>query len=181
MLLLEKNKNLSTPLKRGWMGARGLNFPSAEACYRRGLLNEVKAASIGWTGGERPGIQFTGDGKASAPPASAPRFAGHFAGIMLDACKVDFSSQRWIIPGPSVGGGMVSLEAIESVLADLAKQLGADLRLGHEVLEFTERADCVSVRTNHGDFEARWLIGCDGGRSTIRKSPDSSSRVPNLN
>ncbi|HUO15997.1 MAG TPA: FAD-dependent monooxygenase, partial [Verrucomicrobiae bacterium] len=29
VLLLEKNEDPSTPLKRGWMGARGLNFPSA--------------------------------------------------------------------------------------------------------------------------------------------------------
>lgn len=169
VLLLEKNENPSTPLKRGWMGARGLNFPSAEAFYRRGLLNEVKAASIGWMGGERPGMQFTGDGKVSAPPASAPRFAGHFAGIMLDANKVDFSSQQWIIPGPSVGGGMVSLEALESVLADRARGLGVNVLLGYEVLDFTESADCVLVQTNHGDFEGKWLIGCDGGRSTVRK------------
>ncbi|HEY1498381.1 MAG TPA: FAD-dependent monooxygenase [Acidobacteriaceae bacterium] len=169
VLLLEKNESASMPLKSGWMGARGLNFPSTEAFYRRGLLGNVKGAAIGWTGGERPGMQFTGDGKVSSPPAAAPRFAGHFAGIMLDASKVDFSSQQWIIPGPSVGGGMVSLEALESVLAERARQLGADVRLGHEVLEFAETADRVCVRTAHGDFEAKWLIGCDGGRSVVRK------------
>jgi len=169
VLLLEKNEDPNTPLKSGWMGARGLNFPSTEAFYRRGLLSDVKAASIGWMGGERPGMQFTGDGKVSAPPAAAPRFAGHFAGIMLDANKVDFSGQQWIIPGPSVGGGMVSLAALESVLADRARELGVDVRLGHEVLNFTETADRVSVRTTRGQFEANWLIGCDGGRSTVRK------------
>jgi len=169
VLLLEKNEDPSTPLKRGWMGARGLNFPSAEAFYRRGLLNDVKAASIGWMGGERPGMQFTGEGKVSAPPASAPRFAGHFAGIMLDASKVDFSGHQWIIPGPSVGGGMVSLEALECILADRAKQLGVDMRLGHEIFDFTEGTDRVLARTSHGEFEARWLVGCDGGRSTVRK------------
>jgi hypothetical protein len=63
-------------------------------------------------------MQFTGEGKVSSPPAATPRFAGHFAGMMLDASKVDFSGHQWILPGPSVGGGMVSLEALESVLAD---------------------------------------------------------------
>jgi 2-polyprenyl-6-methoxyphenol hydroxylase-like FAD-dependent oxidoreductase len=169
VLLLEKNDNPITPLKSGWMGARGLNFPSAEAFYRRGLLAEVKAASLGWTAGDRPGMQFTGEGKVSAPPAATPRFAGHFAGIMLDASKVDFSNQQWIIPGPSVGGGMVSLGALESVLANRARQLGVDVRFGHEVLNFAETAGDVSVQTTHGDFEAAWLIGCDGGRSTVRK------------
>jgi 2-polyprenyl-6-methoxyphenol hydroxylase-like FAD-dependent oxidoreductase len=169
VLLLEKNESSSTPLKSGWMGARGLNFPSTEAFYRRGLLGEVKAASFGWMGGERPGMEFTGDRKVSAPPASAPRFAGHFAGIMLDANKLDFSRQEWILPGPSTGGGMVSLEAIESLLADRAKKLGVDLRFNQEVIGLVETADGISVQTSQGDFEAKWLLGCDGGRSIVRK------------
>lgn len=169
VLLLEKNENATTPLKTGWMGARGLNFPSVEAFYRRGLLDEVKASAFGWMGGDdRPGMQFTGEGKVAAP-TSAPRFAGHFAGIMLDANKVDFSNQRWILPGPSNGGGMVSLEAIEDLLADRAKKLGVDVRRGHEVIGFTETENSVVVQTNNGEFEASWLAGCDGGRSLVRK------------
>jgi len=168
VVVLEKNESPDTPLKSGWMGARGLNFPSTEAFYRRGLLDKLKAVSIGWTGGERPGIQFTGE-KVAAPPPSAPRFAGHFAGIMLDASKVDFSSQKWIIPGPSVGGGMVSLAALEHLLAERAGELGVDLRFGQEVTDFTESANGIMVRTAEGQFEARWLAGCDGGRSTVRK------------
>jgi len=167
VLLLEKNPNPSTPLKGGWMGARGLNFPSTEALYRRNLLSEVKAASFGWMGGERTGMEFKGDG--STPPTSAPRFAGHFAGIMLDASKVDFSAQKWIISGPSVGGGMVSLEAIEDILCHHAKELGADIRFGQEVTVFCETADGVTVQTSDGQFKASWLVGCDGGRSTVRR------------
>ena len=55
VLLLERNQNPSTPLKSGWMCARGLNFPSTEAFYRRALHKDVKEASFGWMGGERPG------------------------------------------------------------------------------------------------------------------------------
>jgi 2-polyprenyl-6-methoxyphenol hydroxylase-like FAD-dependent oxidoreductase len=167
VLLLEKNQNSSTPLKSGWMGARGLNFPSTEAFYRRSLLSDVKAASFGWMGGERPGMEFKGDRKT--PQASAPRFAGHFAGIMLDASKLDFSAQKWIIPGPSVGGGMVSLEAIEEILAHRAKQLGADIRFGQEVANFGETDDGIRVQAGDDQFHARWLVGCDGGRSTVRR------------
>jgi 2-polyprenyl-6-methoxyphenol hydroxylase-like FAD-dependent oxidoreductase len=170
VLLLEKNESATTPLKSGWMGARGLNFPSVEAFYRRGLLNEVKASSFGWMGGtDRPGMEFTGDGKVAAPAPSAPRFGGHFAGIMLDANKLDFSNQQWILPGPSLGGGMVSLEAIETLLASHAVKLGVDLRRGHEVTGFTETENSVVVQTNKGEFETRWLAGCDGGRSLVRK------------
>src|ERR1700744_6121265 len=169
VLLLEKNATSSAPLKSGWMGARGLNFPSTEAFYRRGFLDEVKAASFGWMGGgNQPGMEFTGEGKVSAP-ASGPRFAGHFAGIMLDASKLDFSNQKWMIPGPSAGGGMVSLEAIEHLLADRARKLGVDLRFGHEVTGFIETPDDISIQTTHGDFRGKWLVGCDGGRSTGRR------------
>jgi 2-polyprenyl-6-methoxyphenol hydroxylase-like FAD-dependent oxidoreductase len=170
VLLIEKNQNPATPLKSGWMGARGLNFPSTEAFYRRGLLDDVKASSLGWMGGDRPGMQFTGNGKVAEQPLGAPRFAGHFAGIMLDATKVDFSNQKWIIPGPSVGGGMVSLEAIERLLAGRAKKLGVDIRYGQEVIGFIEATNKVAVQTTNGNFEAKWLVGCDGGRSTVRKA-----------
>ncbi|MGC1870704.1 MAG: FAD-dependent monooxygenase [Acidobacteriaceae bacterium] len=151
------------------MGARGLNFPSTEAFYRRALLEDVKAASFGWVGSERPGIEFKGDGSTPPPPVSAPRFAGHFAGMMLDASKVDFSDQKWILPGPSIGGGMVSLEALEDVLRHRAEELGADVRLGHEVRGFNETPDGVSVQAGDNEFYARWLVGCDGGRSTVRR------------
>lgn len=169
VLLLEKNQNSSTPLKSGWMGARGLNVPSTEAFYRRGLLKEVKAASFGWMGGERPGMEFKGEGKTPPPPASAPRFAGHFAGMMLDASKLDFSDEKWTLAGPSAGGGMVSLEALEGVLGRRAKELGADIRMGHEVTGFTETADGVIVQAGDDQFHAGWLVGCDGGRSTVRR------------
>jgi 2-polyprenyl-6-methoxyphenol hydroxylase-like FAD-dependent oxidoreductase len=169
VLLLEKNQNPSTLLKSGWMGARGLNFPSTEAFYRRALLENVKAASFGWLGGARPGMEFKGDANTPPPPDSAPRFAGHFAGMMLDASKVDFSDQKWVIPGPSVGGGMVSLEALEGVLRQRAEALGADIRLGQEVTGFDETADGVSVQAADNEFHARWLVGCDGSRSIVRR------------
>jgi 2-polyprenyl-6-methoxyphenol hydroxylase-like FAD-dependent oxidoreductase len=167
VLLVEKAQNPNTPLTSGWMGARGLNVPSTEAFYRRNLLRDVKAASFGWMAGDRPGMEFKGD--ANTPAASAPRFAGHFAGIMLDASKLDFSSQKWILPGPSVGGGMVSLEAIETILAERATGLGADIRFGQEVIDFHEIPEGLSVQTRDHQFQTKWLLGCDGGRSTVRR------------
>lgn len=168
VLVLEKNEGPVTALKSGWMGARGLNFPSTEAFYRRGLLKEVKAASIGWTDGNRRGMEFRGEAPENAP-ASRARFAGHFAGMMLDANKVDFSGHEWLLPGPSIGGGMVGLEALEGVLAERARELGAEIRFGHEVTGFSESDSGVVVQTNHGGFETQWLAGCDGGRSAVRK------------
>lgn len=161
------------------MGARGLNFPSTEAFYRRGLLDDVKASSFGWMGGDRPGMEFNGKGKVAEPPGAAPRFAGHFAGIMLDASKVDFSNQKWIIPGPSVGGGMVSLEAIEHLLAHRAMKLGVDVRYGQEVVGFTETTSMLLFKPQmETSRRSGWSVATEG-EAQYAKLPDFHSRAPN--
>ncbi|MBV8572220.1 MAG: FAD-dependent monooxygenase, partial [Acidobacteriaceae bacterium] len=167
VLVLERLKDLRSPLKAGWMGMRGLNIPSVEAFYRRGLLDAVRSASLGWITAERPGIKIHAAGRPkSAPP---PRFAGHFAGIMLDPDKIDFSRQKYVIPGPSASGGIVNLEAIESVLSEHATQMGVELRRGVEVTGLVDKHDSVRVLAGEESFEAQWLVGCDGGHSTVRK------------
>jgi 2-polyprenyl-6-methoxyphenol hydroxylase-like FAD-dependent oxidoreductase len=166
--VLERMEDPRSPLKEGWMGMRGLNFPSVEALYRRGQLEDVRAAALGWmNASQRPGLELGGkDAAASAP---APRFAGHFAGIMLEADKIDFSEQKYVFQGPSASGGIISLESFELLLAERAEQLGVDLRRGVTVTNFTEDANGVTVYAGEELFEARWLVGCDGGRSTVRK------------
>ena len=64
---------------------------------------------------------------------------------------------------------MVSLEALENVLAERAEELGVEIHLGQEVVGLSETADGVSVQTGSDRFQARWLVGCDGGRSTVRR------------
>src|ERR1700742_3729032 len=86
-LVLERMEDPRSPLKAGWMGMRGLNFPSVEAFYRRGLLKAVRASALGWMReGSHRGIEWRGRGDTGGAP---PRgFAGHFAGIMVDMDKV---------------------------------------------------------------------------------------------
>jgi len=166
VVVLERMEDPRTPLKAGWMGMRGLNFPSVEAFYRRGMLEAVRAAALGWMNtGEKPGMEIGGK-KDSAP---APRFAGHFAGIMLDADKIDFSHQKYTLEGPSASGGMVSLEGIELLLAEHAVKLGVDVRRGVTVTDFTQDENGVMVYAGEESFAGKWLVGCDGGRSTVRK------------
>jgi 2-polyprenyl-6-methoxyphenol hydroxylase-like FAD-dependent oxidoreductase len=168
VLVLERAKDLHSPMKAGWMGMRGLNFPSVEAFYRRGLLESVRAAALGWLGADsQSGLEIRGAGGKAG--MSAPRFAGHFAGIMLDMEKVDLSNRKYAIAGPSASGGMVSLEGIELLLTERATALGVDLRRGVEVTDFVEKDDGVVVYAGNESFEGRWLVGCDGGRSTVRK------------
>jgi 2-polyprenyl-6-methoxyphenol hydroxylase-like FAD-dependent oxidoreductase len=168
VLVLEKMEDLHSPLKAGWMGMRGLSLPSVEAFYRRGMLTAVRGAALAWMGAEQKrGIEIAGANNTAS--TSAPRFAGHFAGIMLDMEKVDFSGRKYAMPGPSASGGMVSLEGIESLLEERATELGVDIRRGAAVTNFTEDEAGVRVYAGNESFEGRWLVGCDGGRSTVRK------------
>jgi 2-polyprenyl-6-methoxyphenol hydroxylase-like FAD-dependent oxidoreductase len=82
VLVLERMEDPHSPLKAGWMGMRGLNLPSVEASYRRGMLKELRESPLAWLDPARtPGIELSG---AKTPGStSTPRFAGHFAGIML--------------------------------------------------------------------------------------------------
>src|SRR6476469_6111550 len=121
VLVLERMEDPHSPLKAGWMGMRGLNSPSIEAFYRRGMLEAVRASSLAWMdAAEKPGFDLDrGRASASAP---GPRFVGHFAGIMLQADKLDLSGQRYLLPGPCTTGGLVSLEGIELLLAKHAEK-----------------------------------------------------------
>ena len=168
VLALERMEDPHSPLKAGWMGMRGLNYPSVEAFYRRGLLEEVRGCALGWmNAGPRQGVDLAGSARPGSAPA--PRFAGHFACIMLDREKIDLSHRRYAVGGPSATGGMISLEGIEMLLAERAAELGVDLRRGMAVTNFTENENGITVFAGEESFEGRWLVGCDGGRSTVRK------------
>lgn len=166
VLVLEQMADPHSPLKEGWMGMRGLNFPSVDALYRRGMLKEVQRSSLAWLDPARPGVAMNSQTPTATP---APRFAGHFAGIMLDANKIDLSDRKYLVQGPSSGGGIVSLEGIEEVLLEHAKKLGVEVSWGMPVTDFTQSEDGVTVHTESESFQGKFLVACDGGRSTVRK------------
>jgi 2-polyprenyl-6-methoxyphenol hydroxylase-like FAD-dependent oxidoreductase len=167
VLVLERMEDPRSPLKESWMGMRGLNFPSVEAFYRRGMLSDVRRSSLAWLDPARPGFALNSQTTPSAP--APPRFAGHFAGIMLDANKIDLSDRTYLVQGPSSAGGLISLEGIEEVLAQHAEKLGVEVRRGMPVTDFTQSEDSVTIQAGGESFVGRWLVGCDGGRSTVRK------------
>ncbi len=159
VLVLERLADPRTPLKANFMGGRGVNLPSVEAFYRRGMLDDLRAAALAWIDvGQQQGIR-----------TPTFRFAGHFAGIPLDANKIDFADDPYVLRGPSFAGALVSLEALEALLTRRAIQLGAEIRYGLPLTSYTQNEQGVIVQAGDETFEAQWLVACDGGRSTVRK------------
>ncbi|GAA4614854.1 FAD-dependent monooxygenase [Actinoallomurus liliacearum] len=62
---------------------------------------------------------------------------------------------------------------VEEILEEHALDLGADIRRGHELraLEQDHESVTATVATGDGEYRVRaaYLVGCDGGRSTVRK------------
>lgn len=59
---------------------------------------------------------------------------------------------------------------IDRLLAERAAELGAEIRRGHELTGLDQDDDGVTVDLADGtQLRARFLVGCDGGRSTVRR------------
>src|SRR5205085_8641442 len=61
------------------------------------------------------------------------------------------------------------MEQLESALTAHALGMGVDIQRGHEVESFESSPHEVTVHSGKLRFRARFLVGCDGGRSTVRK------------
>jgi 2-polyprenyl-6-methoxyphenol hydroxylase-like FAD-dependent oxidoreductase len=183
VLVLERLTEIDQTIKAG-----SLNVPAVEALYRRGLLPQVLEEQ------QRMREQFeafarqrpspkpaqaapTPQAPAPAPEAPAPppppppppRFAGHFAGLFLDAALVDGTDSDFADPGPAVSGAMITQQAVETLLGRRAAELGAEVRRGVELTGFEADGEGVTVTAGGDRIRASWLVGCDGGRSVVRR------------
>ncbi|MFF4115044.1 FAD-dependent monooxygenase [Streptomyces sp. NPDC001714] len=90
---------------------------------------------------------------------------GHFGGL-----PVDFG----VLDGAHQAAKTIPQSVTETVLEEWAGRLGADIRRRHEVLSVKEKEDSVEVEVRGPEgvhrLRAEYLVGCDGGRSTIRKA-----------
>ncbi|MCE7004048.1 rifampin monooxygenase [Kibdelosporangium philippinense] len=58
----------------------------------------------------------------------------------------------------------------DRLLSERATELGADIRRGTEVVGLDQDGDGVTIELADGtQLRSRYLVGCDGGRSTVRK------------
>lgn len=64
---------------------------------------------------------------------------------------------------------MSEMAELETVLARRAESLGVVIKHGLGVTDFQQTADRVAVQTHDQSFTGKWLVGCDGSRSVVRK------------
>ncbi|MFC8080602.1 FAD-dependent monooxygenase [Streptomyces sp. NPDC057307] len=184
VLVLEREPELGSPWKADPLGMRGLSAASAEAFHRRGMLRELLTAS---GADDDPGANSGANGSANpdtnpGPHVGAhtdanfdtddapapPRSVSHFAGMILDAARIDVAALPFRLPGPATESVLTNLEAIETVLSERAAKLGVDIRRGVTVSAVAQDGESVVARAGEHEYAARWLVGCDGGRSTVR-------------
>ncbi|GAA0386297.1 rifampin monooxygenase [Micromonospora gifhornensis] len=102
---------------------------------------------------------------------------GFFAGIDKPAPELD-SAHAYVLGIPQT--------TTDRLLAEHAVAVGADLRRGCEVVGLSQDEHGVTAELADGTrLRARYLVGCDGGRSTVRNLlgvgfPGEPSRVDTL-
>jgi 2-polyprenyl-6-methoxyphenol hydroxylase-like FAD-dependent oxidoreductase len=157
-LILEKAKDPHSPLKQLPFGIRGLSAPTIEALYRRDLLRELEIHK-----------RFKNPHKTSAPVKGPRRQGGHFAGIPFLDGNIDTSQWRYRLPSSPESNLLSEMEELESVLARHAEALGVEIKRGLAITGFQQTADDVTVQSGDRSFKGKWLVGCDGSRSVVRK------------
>jgi 2-polyprenyl-6-methoxyphenol hydroxylase-like FAD-dependent oxidoreductase len=59
---------------------------------------------------------------------------------------------------------------IERILAEWVGELGVSISYGRAVVGFTQDSNGVDVELDDGSLRGEYLVGCDGGRSLVRKT-----------
>ncbi|WP_344067136.1 rifampin monooxygenase [Microbacterium pumilum] len=91
-----------------------------------------------------------------------PGAVGRFAGIDKPA-PADLDTAHGFILG-------IPQPVTDRLLAERAEELGAEVRRGCEVTGVEQDDDGVTVELSDGTrMRSGWLVGADGGRSTVRK------------
>ncbi|MEO6530780.1 MAG: rifampin monooxygenase [Specibacter sp.] len=117
----------------------GLHPRSIEIMDQRGLLQRFLANGRKYPGG-----------------------AGRFAGIEAPEPVALDTAHSYVLGIPQ--------PVTDRLLAERAVELGAQIRRGAEVAGFEQDQDEVGVELTDGTrLRSRWLVGCDGGRSLVRR------------
>lgn len=160
VLVIERDPSLDSEWKTIPVGQRALTIPSLEAFYRRGMLNKldynISPLEQAYFGIKREGFLF----------------GGHYAGLQLNANQFELSRWKYRLRGPVTRPARSCIQEVTNILAERARSHGATILLNHTVTGIVRQDDSsVTVEAGEygGRFRGRWLVGCDGGKSTIRK------------
>jgi 2-polyprenyl-6-methoxyphenol hydroxylase-like FAD-dependent oxidoreductase len=159
------------------MRAQSVNVPTAEALDRRGLLpaaEKVQREVLERLGSFARTAADRAPGADNGPPrddrrASESRFTGHFAGVVLDPDLVDWSDPDLAAHTAAAGARLVPQPQLEALLAGHVTRLGVPVHRGVEVTALDDTGEGVVVGTSAGTVRTRWLVGCDGGHSAVRR------------
>jgi 2-polyprenyl-6-methoxyphenol hydroxylase-like FAD-dependent oxidoreductase len=176
VLVFEKLANPNLPIKDGPVGARALNIPSIEVFYRRGLLPALKKGALKWIDMSMSGEGLEAAARSVAPSLAAisgrgkiPPRSDSIFGTMLDANAVDYSDPEFAGRGPAAAYGVITMQSLETLLSNRAADLQTEIRRGVDLTAFSTDDNGVTVCAGGTVVRSRWLVGCDGGRSTVRK------------
>ncbi|WP_375777547.1 FAD-dependent oxidoreductase [Bradyrhizobium sp. ma5] len=156
VVVIERLAEPDQTIKAGAMGAL-----AGEALERRGLSEAMDAVERAMAEGMSR-LMKSADGETELP---FKKFGGHFSGIF----GIDQTRQRE--PDRRLRG--VNQQALEKMLGERAHALGIAVRRGCELIDFEDAGDGMLTRARgaSGDIElhSAYLVGCDGGRSMVRK------------
>ncbi|WP_062115463.1 FAD-dependent monooxygenase [Collimonas pratensis] len=156
VLVLERLTEVNMAMKAMSIGPLG-----CEALKRRGMAAAIAAAEANTFAAmdeftKQTGAQLRG---------RASKYSGHFGGLSL----IRKDAQK----DPERRPRLVRQHELEAMLADRAHALGIEVRRECELTSFEQRVDGVDLEwaspTDRGRITCSYLIGCDGGRSLIRK------------
>ena len=160
VIVLERLAAPSQVLKAGGIGALGL-----EALRRRGMSELIDAAQMRVFGA------MGGTAKSDAADATVdegrdgPKYCGHFGGLLL--IRGDAQAE------PDRAGAPIDQQVIEAMLNERVASLGIEVSRACEVAKLTENNNSVRVSWQsagrEGTIDCSYVVGCDGGRSTVRK------------
>jgi 2-polyprenyl-6-methoxyphenol hydroxylase-like FAD-dependent oxidoreductase len=152
VLVLERLAKPSLVMKAGGLGPLGV-----EALQRRGMAAAITAAEA---------RSFAAMAQAGAAlRGRSSKFSGHFAGLSL--IRKDAQQE------PERHSRAVDQQGLEALLDDRARALGIEVRRECDVTHFVQEADGIDVAwdspAGSDRIHCAWLVGCDGGRSNIRR------------
>ena len=101
-------------------------------------------------------------GGEEGPPK--PAYGWMFAGVSLSFLGVEDNPMYALL---------IQQPRVVRLLEKRARDLGVDIRWGHELTSLRQGDDTVTLTVKNGDrayrIDADYLVGADGGRSTVRK------------